>query len=399
MRGLGLVALREIKQGVRSKTFLVTTLVTTILVGAIVLLPQVLGGGTQEHTVGLVGNGGAEVVDAAIRLGNAADEPGDEPSIAIPTTEFENRETAVAALEAGEVDAVLIDDTELMLRNIGVAGSGVTVVLQQAAAARALEQALEEHGEAAQVVIETLTSDPLEITTPAGESEDRDNTRWVVAQAGMILLYLAILIYGSWILTGVTEEKSSRVVEVLLSALRPWQLLGGKVLGIGALGLTQFILTITVALVAIRYSNIELPSLDPVMVANLVLWFILGFLIFAVLFGSAGSLVSRSEDAQSVAFPMSMLAVAGFFLSFAALESPEGTLAIVGTFVPLTAPFVVPVRVALDAIPGWQFAASVAISVLSILVFVRIAGRIYAGALLRFGGRTKFREAWRAANQ
>lgn len=399
MRGLGLVALREIKQGVRSKTFLITTLVTILLVAAIVLLPQVLGGGSQEHSVGLVGQGGAEIVDTAIRLGNAADEPDTEsPSVKIETTVFASRDEAGVALDAGDVDAVLIDDSVLLLRNIGVMGTGVSGLLQQAAAARALEETLAEHGEAAAVVIETLTSDPLEVTTLAGE-EEGGATRWIVAQSGMILLYLAILIYGSWILTGVTEEKSSRVVEVLLSALRPWQLLGGKILGIGALGLTQFVVTIAVALIAVQYSDIELPTLDPVTITNLILWFVLGFLIYAVLFGAAGSLVSRSEDAQSVAFPMSMLAVAGFFLGFAALENPEGTAAVVGSLIPLTAPFVVPIRVALDAIPMWQFVAAVAISVVSILVFVRIAGRIYSGALLRFGARTKFREAWRGANQ
>lgn len=399
MRGVGLVALREIKQGIRSKTFLITTLVTIVLVAAIVLLPQVLGGGPEQHSVGVVGQGGAAIVDAAERLGNAADEPDAEsPSVQIEVTEFADRAAAESALDAGEVDAVIIGDSNLVLRNIGVMGSGVSGLLQQAAAARALEEVLAEHGEAAAVVIETLTSDPLEVTTLTGEDEG-DPTRWIVAQAGMILLYLAILIYGSWILTGVTEEKSSRVVEVLLSALRPWQLLGGKVLGIGALGLTQFVLTIAVALVAISYSSIELPNLDPIMVANLILWFVLGFLTYAVLFGAAGSLVSRTEDAQSVAFPMSTLAVAGFFLGFAALENPEGTAAVVGSMVPLTAPFVVPIRVALDAIPGWQFALSVAISVVAILILVRIAGRIYSGALLRFSGRTKFREAWRGANQ
>lgn len=398
MRGVGLVALREIKQGIRSKTFLITTVVTLLLVGAIVVVPQLIGGGTDRHSVGLVGQGGAEIVDAAERLGNATDEPDAEPSVEIETTQFADRAEAEAALDAGDVDAALLDDETLLLRNIGVMGAGVSGLLQQAAAARALEEVLREHGEAAAVVIETLTSDPLEVTTLAGE-DDEGSSRWIVAQAGMMLLYLAILIYGSWILTGVTEEKSSRVVEVLLSALRPWQLLGGKVLGIGALGLAQFVLTIIVALAAIRYSDIELPSIDPIMIANLILWFVLGFLTYAVLFGAAGSLVSRTEDAQSVAFPMSMLAVAGFFLGFAALENPEGTAAMAGTLIPLTAPFVVPIRVALDAIPVWQFALSVAISVFSILILIRIAGRIYSGALLRFSGRTRFREAWRGANQ
>ena len=138
-------------------------------------------------------------------------------------------------------------------------GSGVTGLLQQAAAARSLEEVLEEHGQVAAVVIETLTSDPLRVTTPDGDADEEGGQRWIVAQAGMFLLYMAILIYGSWILTGVTEEKSSRVVEVLLSAVHPWQLLGGKVLGIGGLGLAQFIITIIVALAAVNYTGSRSP--------------------------------------------------------------------------------------------------------------------------------------------
>jgi ABC-2 type transport system permease protein len=97
--------------------------------------------------------------------------------------------------------------------------------------------------------------------------------------------------------------------------------------------------------------------------------------------------------------PMSMAAVIGFFISIATLSDPTGTVALIGTFVPITAPFVVPVRVALDAIPVWQYVLSLVISVVAIVILTRIAGRIYAGGLLRYGGRVKVREAWRSASE
>jgi ABC-2 type transport system permease protein len=200
-------------------------------------------------------------------------------------------------------------------------------------------------------------------------------------------------------LAGVTEEKSNRVVEVLLSSVKPWQILAGKILGIGSLGIAQFAGTILVAFLAVNLTGaIELPSLDVGAVANLILWFILGFLLFAVMYGAAGSLVSRMEDAQNVAFPMSMIAVAGFFVSIAALSDPDGTAAVVGTFIPFTAPFVVPVRAALGAIPAWQYIAAVVLTVATIVGLVLVAGRIYAGGLLRFGSRVKLRDAWRSAD-
>jgi ABC-2 type transport system permease protein len=279
----------------------------------------------------------------------------------------------------------------------GFGESTIVALLQQGAASVQLEAVVAEGGEGAADVIEVMTSDPLETTTLTGQ-ESGDESRGAVAYAGLLLLYLAVLIYGQWVLTGVTEEKSNRVVEVLLSSVKPWQILAGKILGIGTLGIAQFAGTILVALVAVRLTGaLELPSLDASLVFNLIVWFILGFLLFAMMYGAAGSLASRTEDAQNVAFPMSMIAVAGFFVSIGALSDPDGTAAVIGTFIPFTAPFVVPVRAALDAIPAWQYIASVVIVIATTVGLVLVAGRIYAGGLLRFGTRVKLRDAWRSA--
>jgi len=188
------------------------------------------------------------------------------------------------------------------------------------------------------------------------------------------------------------------VVEVLLSSVKPWQLLAGKIAGIGLLGIGQFSGTIAVALIAVQTTDtVDLPSLDFSTVANLIVWFILGFLLFSVMYGAAGSLVSRMEDAQNVAFPLSMVAVAGFFISITALSDPDGPAAVIGTFIPFTAPFVVPVRAALIAIPLWQYLIAVVLTMGTIVGLVFVAGRIYAGGLLRFGTRVRLRDAWRSA--
>jgi ABC-2 type transport system permease protein len=301
-------------------------------------------------------------------------------------------------MDEGELDAILIDGQEVVVESVGGFGeSAVLSLLQQGAASIELEAIVSEGGDAAADVIEVMTSDPLETSTLSGQ-EAGDETRGAVAYAGLLLLYMAVLLYGNWMLAGVTEEKSNRVVEVLLSSVKPWQLLAGKILGIGLLGIAQFAGTILVAFLAVRAAGtIEIPSLDASTVINLVVWFVLGFLLFAVLYAAAGSLVSRMEDAQNVAFPLSMVAVAGFFVSIAALSDPDGPAAVIGTFIPLTAPFVVPVRAALGAIPAWQYLAAVVLTIAAIIGLVFVAGRIYAGGLLRFGTRVKLREAWRSA--
>jgi ABC-2 type transport system permease protein len=392
------IARREIREHGKSKSYLITTLVTFLLVVGLVLVPGLIGGGTTEYTVGTIGEGNDPILVAAELLGNATDEPDADPSVSIDGEPFDERTEAEAALEEGEIDAVLIDGEEVVIESVGGFGeSEVLSLLQRGAASVELEVIVAESGQAATEVIEVMTSDPLETTTLSGQ-EAGDETRGAVAYAGLLLLYMAVLLYGNWMLSGVTEEKSNRVVEVLLSSIRPWQLLAGKIIGIGLLGLAQFAGTILVALIAVQATGVfELPSLTSGAVVNLILWFILGFLLFAVLYGAAGSLVSRMEDAQNVAFPLSMVAVVGFFLSIAALSDPDGTVAVIGTFIPLTAVFVVPVRVALEAIPAWQYIAALVLTIAAIVGLVFVAGRIYAGGLLRFGTRVKLREAWRSA--
>lgn len=393
------VALREITERARSKAYLATTALTILIVLALIFIPYLFGGDTEEITVGSVGEGNEAIISTAVELRNAGDEPDDPPTVAIETTEFDDRDAAITALEEGEVDVVLVDGTEVIIEGVaGFGGSSTVDSLQRAAGTVQIQDVIAEQGEQAADIIEILTSDPLEVTTLGGPDAEEGLSQTVIAYFGLLLLYLAVLLYGTWILTGVTEEKSNRVVEVLLSSIRPWQILGGKILGIGALAIVQLLGTIVAAVVALRVTGaFDLPPIELGAVLNLLLWFVVGFLIFAVLFGAAGSLVSRSEDANTIAMPMSMSAVVGFFVSIAALNDPDGPVAVVSTFIPLTAPFVVPVRTALGAIPVWQYLAALVICLASIGVLTMVAGRIYAGGLLRYGGRVGVREAWRSA--
>lgn len=397
------VALREIRERGRSKAFIITNVVIAILVAGMIVIPSLFAGGTTESSVGSVGEGNQIIVDTAVLLGNANDDPDEEPSVAIEVVEFGTRDEAEDALISGDVDIVLVDAKELVVENAGgfLGDSSISSLLQRAAATVQLEAAVSEGGQAAANVVEIMTSDPLETSAVTGEGDEEANeARGLIAYFGLMFLYIAVLLYGTWILTGVTEEKSNRVVEVLVSAIRPWQLLGGKILGIGTLGILQFAGTITIAVVVLRATGaFDLPPVELFSIVNLVIWFVLGFLMFAVLFGAAGSLVSRAEDAQSVALPLSLTAVAGFFVSVVSLSNPTGPVAVIGTLVPLTAPFVVPVRAALQAIPVWQYLLSVVLTSATIVALVFAAGRIYTGALLRFGGRTKLREAWRSTSE
>jgi ABC-2 type transport system permease protein len=196
----------------------------------------------------------------------------------------------------------------------------------------------------------------------------------------------------------VVEEKSSRVVELLLSRLRPQELLAGKVLGIGMVGLAQFAVVAGSALAALALSHDTVaPMTTPGTIGWTVFWFVLGYGFYAVLYATAGSLVSRQEDTQSIQLPVTGMLLVAYFLAFAATESPDSAAAVVGSLFPPTAPMVMIVRIAHGGVPWWQIVLSVGLMVITIYGMVLLAGRIYAGAVLRIGPRLRLREAWQGA--
>ncbi len=396
--GMWLVTRREIRERARTKGFLISSILTVVLITAAIVIPSVIGGGGDTHSIGSLGEGNEAIVTAANEVATA-EVAGDPDAFAdeYEVTTYASREEAIDALQAGEIEVVLIDGNTVLVASEGFGGTPLVGTLQQAAGAVRLQD-LVTSNESASSVIEVLSSDPLEVTTVAGEDSAAEE-RGTVAYGGLILMYIAVLSYGNAALTGVTEEKNNRVVEVLLATLRPWQLLGGKVLGIGLLGLAQFAATVIVAFVALKLTNaLELPSLDPSIVGVLILWFVLGFSVFSVLYAAAGALASRPEEAQSASLPMTMIAVFAFFLSFGVLGNPDSTLSQIATFVPFTAPFVVPIRNALGALPVVEHVLAVLVTVAAIVLLVRVAARIYAGGLLSIGRRVKLRDAWRGTH-
>ena len=394
-QGLALVARREVRERGRSKSFLISLVLTVLVVAGVFVVPQLLGGGADTHRIGTVGDGNEPVVRAAEELAAAGLAEDEEPDTFLASP-YPTLAGARAALEDDEVDLILVDGEEIVLKSSGFSSQGGPVeLLQRAAGSVRLQELVAENGQAVADVVAILSSEPLRVSTLSGEDLEGD-VRPLVAYVGLILMYIAILGYGTWTLTGVTEEKNNRVVEVLLATLRPWQLLGGKVLGIGVLGMLQFLLTLAVAFIVVRLTGlIDLPDLPVATVAVLFVWFVLGFAVYSVGFGAAGALASRPEEAQSVSFPLSTVAVVGFFVSFQVLDDPLSPAARIASFFPFTAPYVVPIRNSLDGIALWEHALAIVAMLASIGLMVRVAGRIYRGGVLRSGGRVKIRDAWR----
>lgn len=389
---LALVTGRELRERGRTRSYLLSGAITLLLVAALILLPVLLDDPDVTYEVGTLGEGGAELLSAAEALATQRlDEGG---ALTFDVTAFASEDEARAALAEDDVELVLVDGESILRQGTaGFSGSDLQDLLQEAAAIAQLE------GTDVEAVADLLGGQPLPVSTVRGAADEGlETARSLIAYGGMFLLYMAILTYGQWTLMGVTEEKTSRVVEVLLATVKPWQLLAGKILGIGLLGLAQFAVTVVTALVLIRVTGVlELPVIPVDSAIALPLWFILGYGLYSTMFATAGALVGRLEDAQSVASPIALVAVAGFIASFQVLDDPSGVVAQVMTYIPVVAPFVVPVRIAYQEIAVWEQVLAVAVTVGTLVVLVRIAARIYAGGLLHFGSKMGWRQAWRRA--
>ena len=410
---IGVVAGREYVERVRSRAFILATVFTIVIFGGVILLPRLFGGDAAPTVVGYLDEAG-DLATTAARLDAvaAAEEAADEGTEAVPRLDLVavvDRAAGEASLRRGTLDVLLVDATTVVVvRDHLFSGGGVPGAVRQAARVLQLEELIVETGISGDELATILGAGTIAVE--ALEGDGLDESRSVIAYAGMMLTYVALLMYGTWTLIGVTEEKSSRVVEIIISAIRPSTLLAGKVLGIGMVAVTQLTL-VFLAVGGILYAiglrdvsdvesmggpfDISLADVPLGSMGMLVLWFIVGFSLYNVLFAAVGSLVSRVEDAQNANIPLALAVVGSLVLSVSTLGDPTGPAAMIGTYLPFSAPFVVPVRYALEAISAWEVLASLTLSIVTLVVLVRIAGRIYEGAILRAGGRVKVREAWR----
>jgi ABC-2 type transport system permease protein len=302
---------------------------------------------------------------------------------------------AEAGLADGSLDAVLIAGDRLRAKSDAPGELDGTV--QLAVAAARIRSVLVTNGVPDDQVSSLLAPPRIAVSTIEPRDPNRQ-TNATVAFVAVLLLYGQLFGYGVWVATGVIEEKASRVVEILLSTIRARELLAGKVAGIGALGLLQLTCIAGYAIVLASVTGLLHLPLQAAGTALLVIgWFVLGFAFYATLFAVAGSLVSRMEELQNAIVPLNLVILASFFISLGSTKDPSSTLSIVASLVPFSSSLAMPVRIALGAATAPQIVASLVILIGSTLLLIPLAGRLYAGAVLRVGSRVKLRDAWRAS--
>jgi ABC-2 type transport system permease protein len=381
-----LVAVREMRERSRSRAFRASLLLMILVVAGAIILPGLLqsSGGTKD--VGLTGSVPAELARTIQDQGNAV-------GTKARMHRYDSLAAGQQAVRDGRIDVLVVDAQRLEWRRRAdeqlkavVTGAIQLVAVQERATAAGVSPA------ALAAVIAPVPVNNVELGQVAGRTPADETAALIMT----MLLFFAITTYGAMVLGGVVEEKSSRVVEVLLARMPARNLLAGKIAGIGLLGLAQITVTALVAFVAITtVGSFDVPAARGAVIAWVVVWFVLGYTLYATVFGALGSLASRTEDTQSVAGPVTAVLIAGYFVAFATIGSPDAAWARVVSFFPATAPFAMPNRIAMSAPAWWEPVVAALITVAAIAGLVQFGGRVYTAAILHTGPTLKLRDAWR----
>lgn len=418
------VARREYRQRVRGRTFIVTTGLLAVVALVYVLLPVIL------RTTGIDRPAQVAVLVTAPDLsgdpvttldgllsGGSAGAAGTPPKIEV--SRVADAADARQRVRDGRLDGLLTisrgsgGDLAFDYLTNGEANDEASIFVRQGASALAIADRLGRAGltpeERSSIFAQpALTTSAA--SAAAGRREDRDfGASFLLGYILVVLTFMAILTYGNWVAQSVAEEKSSRVMELLITAASPRQLLTGKVMGAGAAGLTQFAVVVGAALIGLQASPLlerllggapveggQLPALTVGLGLAFGAFFMGGFLLYSILYAAVGSMVSRQEDVQAAASPLMIVAMAGYFVSFSALNGIDQGWVGVLSLIPFFSPYLMPARILLGDPSAWEIALSIGLLAAALVGALWVAARIYSAGVLLYGQRPGIREVWRA---
>lgn len=399
---------REYLQRVRSKWFVIATVAGPLLMMGLILIPALLAsrGDQADRRIAVVDRTGVlsdRVIAGMERAGYTIE----------VSTEAEGESGLRARVEDDGLGGFLVLDQATIDRGSArfVSTSGLSLVRQVAVQQIVVQAALEARLGAGGADLEALLSGgelDLEVLSDGGVGFD--DTAFAASYLGAFLLYMTILLYAVSVMRSVLEEKSSRVVEVVISAMRPSQLMLGKILGVGAVGLTQLAiwvasgtLIISAGIPALLATNPEFAQLAELktMLPGLgyaglfAVFFLGGYFMYSGLYAAVGAMCNTDEEAQQAQFPVIMLLVIPIIFVTQVINDPNSTMSVVLSMIPLFSPILMFARAAAGAAPAWQVVVSVVGMALAVVVIAWLAGRIYKVGILMAGKRPTLPELWR----
>lgn len=389
---IGLIASREVRERTKGKIFRIGTLVILLGVSAAIVIPVLHVSKPGVQRVGVIGpitaSLRAEVLDTSTEI--------HAPVELIFET---SRSLADQDLKSGRIVLAIVDARVIVVNRVFVS----TDVSAAASLERSIATILALHAAYVGAQISNKQAAALAHARPTPIESLVTARNRGAGQAtsvyGLILMFVLLQQYAAWTLMGVAEEKSSRVVEVLLAAVRPIQLLAGKVLGIGVVAFAQAAMIVGVALaLGSAVGSSLLHGLAPLELLSALLWLLLGYAFYSWVFAAAGSLAERQDQLQSLSFPLSIPIILGYITSLiVAASGSTSALFDVLAYLPPTAPFAMTVLVGIGQATWWQFCISVALSMVSTFLVARVAAGIYRRAILRTRGRLRLSEIFNSS--
>ncbi|MCC5950542.1 MAG: ABC transporter permease [Acidimicrobiia bacterium] len=386
-----LVARREIRERTRRTAFRWSTVglaALTMLAGTVAGLVE--QGSGPEYTVAVVGSQTEALVDA---LAEPPPEGRATSSLQLTVVTPSSMAEAVALLRTGTAEVVVDSDDPSVVWQ-AAPDPALASRIDSALRAVQLRSAAATEGLPIEVVDEVLAGAPDVSSISPGTSVDP--VALVAGIGAAVLLLASLTLWGNYLLMSVIEEKDTAVVEVLLGQVPARQLLAGKVLGTGLAALGQIGVLLAAAALALVLSGTAVPPGVVAAIPSVLVWFVLGFWLYATLYAAAGSLVSRQEDAGQAAAPITIVLVATYIVVFQTAESPDSTVATVLSLVPPLAPMLMPLRIATSSVALWEVMVAVSLLVLTGLLVLRLASRIYERSILQRGVRTGWADALRS---
>jgi ABC-2 type transport system permease protein len=391
-----MIARREFVTRVRTRVFIIGTALVLLAVAGYVVFQQLVlskQGHGNTYKVAFVGEA-QSLADPLVASAKAL-------GLTIESQPVTNQSQAESAISKGNLDAAVqgsATSPQVLVRD--QLNPTLRSLLQGIVRQQALDRQLAAAGlnpASVEASVASATIHVQSLKPVRGQRIELVAAGFVVA----LFLYIALLTYGAFIAQGVVEEKANRIVEILLSTVRPVQLLIGKVVGIGLVGLFQFTIIGVFAFILTTVTGVlTVPAAGAGVILGGLLWFVLGYFLYAILFAAAGSLVSRQEEVQSVVLPITMLAVISWFVAIGVLTpmfngQPMSSTGVLLGFVPFFAPVILPTGMATGDIAPWQVLLSVALTLLVSAAATWIAARIYSNSVLRIGARVKLGDALR----
>lgn len=406
MNKLWTIIKREYLTRVKSRGFIIGTILGPVLMSSFVLVPILLArySGPDKYSIIVLDQTGDSALFErlnALLQPKRSGQPRYELSHDVLNAgeDLEARRLVLAErLARKEIDGVLVlpPDT-LSKKELTFYAKNSNAVIGRTRFEDALNKAVSERriglaGLDAERVRELTKDVTLKAVNERGES---GRGRIVLAFTLLMFLYLTILVYGVTVMRGVTEEKQNRIIEVLLSSVSPFYLMMGKVIGIGLVGLTQYLvwslfgitlsaLSATPALMT--YAD-QMPKISPWLFVFFVIYYLLGYFLYATLYAMVGAIVSNEDDGQQAQMPITMTFMVSMVVSSLVIENPTGTLATVLSLVPFFGPSLMFLRITMEAAPAWQIALSIVLMLGTIIGAVWLASKIYRVGVLMYGKR------------